>query len=220
MNRGQMFSGKSLRKLAKGFTLLEMLFVVVIVGVMSTVIGPRYFNQLMKTENTAAVAQLSTFGHALDVYLLDIGTYPTTDQGLAALLTAPAGTPQWMGPYLDQQEVPLDPWGNAFVYVCPALSPTYTLYTTGRDITNPADDIYAPSSLNALNLGISAYRAVTSLGINSLLQAAQSAATGSTTPADPTATTTGATEIQATTTAQNSFVEPLGFTDAVGIIQG
>lgn len=115
-----------------GFTLLELLVVVAIIGLLVAYVGPKYFTQVGKSEVTAARAQIDAFGKALDQYRLDVGHYPTTEQGLSALLAAPSGTPKWGGPYL-AKAVPLDPWGHAYVYRSPGEKLEYELLSHGKD---------------------------------------------------------------------------------------
>lgn len=106
-------------KQKRGFTLLELLVVMVIIGLLAAYVGPRYFSQIGKSERSTARAQIDALGKALDAYRLDTGHYPSTQQGLAALNARPVDEPKWAGPYL-QKAVPPDPWGNAFVYRSPA----------------------------------------------------------------------------------------------------
>src|SRR5471030_1258716 len=101
---------------AGGFTLLELLVVIVIIGLLAAYVGPKYFAQLGKSEVTIAKAQIEAFEKSLDTYRLDVGRYPTTDEGLAALLVAPATAgAKWNGPYL-KKGVPPDPWGHPYQY--------------------------------------------------------------------------------------------------------
>lgn len=100
---------------ARGFTLLELLVVIAIIGLLAAYVGPKYFSQVGKSEVTVAKAQIESFGKALDNYRLDVGRYPTTEEGLKALTVKPGNSAKWNGPYL-RKEVPLDPWGHAFVY--------------------------------------------------------------------------------------------------------
>lgn len=115
-----------------GFTLLELLVVMVIIGLLAGYVGPRYFSQIGKSEVKAARAQIDALGKALDQYRLDTGRYPTTEQGLAALNVPPAGETRWGGPYL-QKAVPLDPWGEPYQYTSPGQYGEYDLLSLGKD---------------------------------------------------------------------------------------
>lgn len=116
----------------RGFTLLELLVVMVIIGLLASIIAPQYFAQIGKSSAKVARAQIESFGQALDQYRLDVGRYPGTEQGLAALRAAPAGVAQWRGPYL-KRDVPLDPWGAAYVYTAPGRHGDYDLSSLGSD---------------------------------------------------------------------------------------
>ena len=98
-----------------GFSLIELLIVMVIMGLLAALVGPRMFGKVGTSKQNAARAQMSLFETALDTYRLDVGKYPTSDQGLQALRTKPSGVEKWDGPYLPKA-VPKDPWGNPFVY--------------------------------------------------------------------------------------------------------
>lgn len=102
-------------KPSAGFTLLELLVVVAIIGLLAAYVGPRYVAQLGKSEVTAARTQIEAIARALESYRLDNGSYPSSEVGLNALRNRPANLARWNGPYL-QKELPLDPWGNAYVY--------------------------------------------------------------------------------------------------------
>lgn len=115
-----------------GFTLLELLVVVAIIGLLAAYVGPRYFSQLGKSEVTVAKAQIEAFGSALDQYRLDVGRYPTTEQGLAALVSRPGTKKKWNGPYLGKA-LPLDPWGNPYRYRNPGPGAEYEILSHGKD---------------------------------------------------------------------------------------
>jgi general secretion pathway protein G len=115
-----------------GFTLLELLVVIVIIGLLAAYVGPRYFAQLGKSEQKTAKAQIEAFGKALDTYRLDTGHYPTTEQGLNALVAKPTDEPKWQGPYL-QKEVPNDPWGKSYIYHSPGQTAEFDLLSYGKD---------------------------------------------------------------------------------------
>ncbi len=101
-----------------GVTLIELLVVVTIIALFSSLVGPRLFRQVGRSRATAARAQISSFQTALGIYKLDTSRFPTTEQGLEALRTSPEEVNRWDGPYLPQ-EIPLDPWGNEYVYQFP-----------------------------------------------------------------------------------------------------
>lgn len=115
-----------------GFTLLELLVVVAIIGLLAGYVGPKYFNQLGKAETKAAKAQISAFASALDQYRLDTGHYPSTSHSLLALQTKPTGEPKWAGPYLSK-DIPLDPWGKPYLYKSPGDHGEFDLISYGRD---------------------------------------------------------------------------------------
>lgn len=115
-----------------GFTLLELLVVIVIIGLLAAYVGPKYFAQLGKSEVTIARAQIEAFEKSLDTFRLDVGRYPTTEEGLNALVVAPASvTGKWAGPYL--KSIPQDPWSHPYQYKTPGTNTEFEILSLGRD---------------------------------------------------------------------------------------
>ena len=119
-------------RLQRGFTLLELLVVMVIIGLLAGYVGPKYFSQIGKSEIKAARAQIDALEKALDQYRLDLGRYPNSEQGLAALMAQPSGEAKWQGPYL-KKAVPLDPWGKPYQYKYPGEHAEFDLMSWGKD---------------------------------------------------------------------------------------
>jgi general secretion pathway protein G len=117
---------------AAGFTLLELLVVMVIIGLLAGYVGPRYFAQIGKSETKVAKAQIDSIEKALEQYRLDTGRFPTSEQGLVALDQRPANEPHWSGPYL-KKPVPPDPWGRPYYYRFPGEHGDFDVYTYGKD---------------------------------------------------------------------------------------
>ena len=115
-----------------GFTLMELLIVMVILGLLAALVGPRFFGQEKKARQKAAKSQIALFEGALDTYRLDMGKYPTTEQGLRALREKPADAEKWDGPYL-RKEIPKDPWGNDYVYNSPGEHGDFDIISYGAD---------------------------------------------------------------------------------------
>jgi general secretion pathway protein G len=122
-----------MKRPAYGFTLLELLVVMVIIGLLASYVAPRFFDQIGKSEVKAARAQLDAFDKALATYRLDTGHFPSGDQGLKALVERPTSEPKWSGPYL-AKALPPDPWGRAYLYRAPGeQGRDYDLLSLGKD---------------------------------------------------------------------------------------
>ena len=121
-----------MRQSIRGFTLLELLVVIVIIGLLAGYVAPRYFSQVGKSEIQVARAQIESIEKALDQFRLDTRHYPSADQGLDALVTKPANEPNWSGPYL-KKAVPSDPWGRPYVYRIPGEKSEFQLFSFGKD---------------------------------------------------------------------------------------
>jgi general secretion pathway protein G len=115
-----------------GFTLLELLVVMVILGLLASYVAPRYLSQVARSEVQVAKAQMDALSKAIDQYRLDTGVFPSTDIGLKALVQKPDGMPRWQGPYL-QKEAPADPWGRPYIYRLSPDGVSYELMTLGKD---------------------------------------------------------------------------------------
>ena len=116
----------------RGFTLLELLVVMVIIGLLSAYVGPKVFNQIGKSETKIAKAQVEALLKALDQYRIDVGRYPVTEQGLAALLARPGDEARWAGPYLSKA-IPKDPWGRDYQFRSPGEHGDCDVFSFGRD---------------------------------------------------------------------------------------
>ena len=124
----------------KGFTLLELLVVMVIIGLLASYVGPKLFSQIGKSQTKTAMAQIESLGKALDQYRLDTGHYPSSDNGLAALNVAPSNEAKWAGPYL-AKKVPNDPWEKPYFYKIPGQHNDYDLWSLGSDgVSGGKDD--------------------------------------------------------------------------------
>jgi len=126
-------SRRSGRQGEAGFTLVEMLVVIAIIGLIMGLVGPRVLNSLGESKVKAAKLQIESFGSSLDLFYLDTGRYPTGSEGLTALAQRPDNTGIWNGPYLKTGAVPADPWGHAYVYRVPAERGPYAIVSLGSD---------------------------------------------------------------------------------------
>ena len=116
-----------------GFTLVEILVVITIIGLIMALVGPRVLNYLAESKVKAARIQVESFASSLDLFYLDAGRYPTTSEGLVALTQRPGGIDAWNGPYLRTGLVPNDPWGHAYIYRSPGEHGAYDIVSYGSD---------------------------------------------------------------------------------------
>ncbi len=131
----------------QGFTLVEMLVVITIIGLIMGLIGPRVLNYLSESKVKAAKIQLQSFGSALDLFYLDAGRFPSTAEGLAALVQRTPGVTAWNGPYLKGGSVPADPWSHAYVYRAPGEHGPYDIVSYGADGQEGGSGVAADISL-------------------------------------------------------------------------
>ena len=123
-----------------GFTLVELLVVLVILGMLALIAVPQVMNYLDSAKVDAARVQIERIGGVLDLYRLDTGSYPSSEHGLDALVDKPAGAERWNGPYLKNRESLIDPWGNPYEYRFPGDHGAYDLYSLGADGQEGGDD--------------------------------------------------------------------------------
>jgi len=126
-------AGAARRSGEAGFTLVEILVVITIIGLIMAIVGPRVLNYLGESKVKATKIQIESFSSALDLYYLDMGRYPATSDGLAALVQRPGNAPEWNGPYLKGGVVPNDPWGHPYVYRSPVERAPYEIVSYGAD---------------------------------------------------------------------------------------
>jgi general secretion pathway protein G len=117
----------------RGFTLVEILVVITIIGLIMALVGPRVINYLGEAKVKAAKIQIESFGSALDLFYLDAGRYPSSSEGLSALAQRPGGANAWNGPYLKGAAVPKDPWGRPYIYRSPGEHGPYDITSYGAD---------------------------------------------------------------------------------------
>lgn len=129
-------AGVSATRRQRGFTLIEIMIVMVIIAMLAALVGPRVMNALGSSKVKATKIQIETLSNSLDTFHLDTGRYPTQQEGLASLLASPADNPipNWRGPYLKKNRVPNDEWGHPFVYEIPGKHGLpFDLYSLGED---------------------------------------------------------------------------------------
>lgn len=127
------------KRRSRGYTLVELLVVLGILAAIGLIAVPAYINHLSKSRIRTAEIQIDRLGAILDAYLLDVGRYPTGQEGLESLVSAPPGVDRWAGPYLKNREALTDPWGNPYVYRSPGQHGKYDLYSLGPDGTEGGD---------------------------------------------------------------------------------
>jgi general secretion pathway protein G len=137
MTMGRFFAHRSSAALRRdrrgGFTLIELLVVLVILSLVMGLVGPQVLGYLGSSRERAAKLQIDSFASALDLYFLDNGRYPSASEGLAALVRQPPSADRWSGPYLQQTEVPADPWGNPYEYRVPGNNAPFSVVSMGAD---------------------------------------------------------------------------------------
>jgi general secretion pathway protein G len=138
MKKNKMTDGVVTRSSERGFTLIELLVVMAILGLLAALVLPNYIRKIDTTKIQAARTQITSFGTALDSFRLDVGRYPTTDEGLDALRRKPSSADRWDGPYL-QKEIPVDPWNHPYVYKAPGDHGGFDLMSYGADGTPGGD---------------------------------------------------------------------------------
>jgi general secretion pathway protein G len=124
---------RRVRRAQRGFTLVEVLVVITIIGLMMALVGPRVLNYLTESKSKAAKIQIESLSSALDLYFLDLGRYPTGSEGLTSLLVRPGSATGWNGPYLRGNAVPNDPWGRPYVYRAPGQHGSFDIISYGAD---------------------------------------------------------------------------------------
>jgi len=118
---------------SRGFTLIELLVVLMILGLLAGLVGPRVLKYLGSAKTDTARMQIAELSAGLDLFYLEVGRYPTTEEGLVALVDAPSGIDSWRGPYLKKTTVPTDPWGQEYRYSFPGENGDYDLFSLGSD---------------------------------------------------------------------------------------
>ena len=124
---------RGVRRPARGMTLIEILVVLVLIGIVMGIVGGNFLGKGEKAKADAAKIELNQIGQTLDLYKLEVGRYPTTKEGLQALIAAPSGVANWNGPYWKNGTIPKDPWGNEYKYTSPGAKAAYDIVSWGAD---------------------------------------------------------------------------------------
>lgn len=127
------------RRAGRGFTLIELLVVLVILGLLAGLVGPQVMKYLGESKTKTARLQIEDLSASLDMYRLDVGRYPSTEEGLIALVEQPAGAERWNGPYLRKRQIPKDPWNNDYQYRNPGQHGQFDLFSLGADAREGGD---------------------------------------------------------------------------------
>ena len=123
----------NIKSCSRGFTLIELMVVIIILGILAALVGPKMFGRVDEAKQKAAATQIELFGTALDSFRLDTGRYPTGSEGLEALVAPVSGLDDWNGPYLKKKTIPSDPWNNPYLYESPGTNGDYDLISYGAD---------------------------------------------------------------------------------------
>ena len=132
-NSSRSCGATSIRGRARGMTLIEILVVLVLIGIVLGIVGGNFISKGEKAKADAAKIEISQIANTLDLYKLEVGKYPTTQEGLQALITAPSGVSNWNGPYWRKGTIPKDPWGNEYKYTSPGAKTPYEIISYGAD---------------------------------------------------------------------------------------
>ncbi len=128
------------RKSERGFSLIELIVVLVILGLLAAVVAPKVYDKLAKGKDQIAKIQIKELEGALQLYSFDVGRFPNSSEGLDALLRNPGNLDAWKGPYLTKNELPKDPWGKPYIYRCPGQHGDYDLLSVGPDGAEGGED--------------------------------------------------------------------------------